>query len=181
MKYKINFGTKTKIVALLGALIIALGLTSVILRRVNAWFDTHELVFNQVINLELKRPIEVREREIEVKQIIQVINEIPHPEDLKTDIEKYIYEVFGIENYKIAIAIAKSESGLKEDAIHINSNSVDIGIFQINSIHFKKEFCQLKDIVTMKGNIDCAYEIYKTSGWNPWVAFKNGNFTNFVK
>ena len=181
MKYKVHFGTKTKIGAFVGVFILAVGLGYQGVKKINAWFDTHELVFNQVVNLELKRPIEIREREVEIKQIIQVINEIPHPEDLKTDTEKYIYEVFGIENYKIAIALARAESGLREEAIGFNVGSVDIGVFQINSVHFKKEGCSLKEVSTMKGNIDCAYKIYQASGWNPWVAFKNGNFTNFVK
>jgi len=129
-----------------------------------------------------KTPIEVKEREVEVREIVKVIGEIPNPVDLKTDTEKYIYEVFGIEDYKVAIAIARAESGLREDAININTNStIDLGIFQINSIHFKKEFCTLKDVVTMKGNVDCAYEIYKASGWSPWVAFSSGAFTSKLK
>ena len=31
-------------------------------------------------------------------------------------------------------------------------------------------------VSTIKGNVDCAYKIYQSSGWSPWVAFKNGNF-----
>ena len=177
MKYKLHFNWKVYLLAGIGAFIIALGLASAILRAVNDWYATHELVFNKIVNLELKKPFEIHEREVEVKEIIKVIGEIPNPVDLETDTEKYIYEVFGIEDYKIAIAIAKSESGLREGAFNINSNgTIDVGIFQINSVHFNKEFCTLKDVSTIKGNIDCAYELYKASGWNPWVVFSNGAF-----
>lgn len=177
-KYKIHFGWRIKFVALLGLFIIAVGFMYATLRRVNAWYAGHELVFNKVVSIEFKKPIEIKKREVEIKQIVQVINEIPNPVDLKTDTEKYIYEIFGIENYKVAIAIARAESGLREDAININTNdTVDIGIFQINSIHYKKAECQLKDIVTYKGNVDCAYKIYKASGWTPWTVFNTGAFT----
>lgn len=177
-----HFGWKTYLLGAIGLVIISAGLAYSILRSVNTWYSTHELVFNKPVTVEFKKPIEIKEREIEVKEIVKVIGEIPHPEDLKTDVEKYIYEVFGMENYKVAIAIAKSESGLREDAIGVNSNgSVDIGIFQINSVHYKKAECQLKDIVTIKGNVDCAYKIYQDSGWNPWVVFQTGAFTAKLK
>lgn len=177
-KYKLHFGWRTYLLGAIGLLIVGAGITYAILRGINTWFDKNELVFNKPVTITLKRPIEIKEREIEVKEIVKVIGEIPNPKDLETDVEKYIYEVFGIENYKIAIAIAKSESGLREDAIGVNTNgSVDIGIFQINSVHYKKDECQLQKIVTAKGNVDCAYSIYKASGWNPWVVFQTGAFT----
>jgi hypothetical protein len=34
----------------------------------------------------------------------------------------------------------------------------------------------MKNIVEAKGNVDCAYQIYKTSGWGAWTAFNNGAF-----
>lgn len=178
MKYKI--GKKEKIIAISGSIVILAGILYAGLMGVNRWFDTHEFQFNKPVTVTLQRPIEIKEREIEVKQIVQVINEIPHPEDLETDTEKYIYEVFGIEDYKIALAIARAESGLREDAINAyNTNgTVDVGIFQINSVHFSKEACSLKEVATMKGNVDCAYELYKASGWTPWVVFNNGAFTD---
>lgn len=178
---KATFGLKTKLFALFGSVILLLGFTYSIFRGVSAWFDTHTMQFNKVVNLELKRPVEVKERQVEIREIVRVINEIPHPDNLETDTEKYIYEVFGIENYKIAIAIARAESGLRDDAIGINPGSVDIGVFQINSTHFKQEGCSLAEVATIQGNIDCAYQIYQASGWNPWVVFQSGAFTNNLK
>lgn len=174
---KLHINKKTWLLALIGVFIIACGLMYAILKGVNTWFGTHELVFNKPMVVTFSKPIEIKTREVPTKEIVRVMEEIPNPKDLETDTEKYIYEKFGIEDYKIAIAIAKSESGLREGAFNINTNgTIDIGVFQINSVHFTKEFCTLKDVSTMKGNVDCAYELYKASGWNPWVAFQNGNF-----
>lgn len=173
---------KRLLILLTLAFIITLGITYAILRAVNRWFDRYELVFNKPVSVTIKRPIEIKERQVEVKEIVRVINEIPHPADLKTDTEKYIYEVFGIEDYKVAIAVFRAESGLREDAINVNTNgSVDVGVAQINSVHFKKEGCSLKEVATMKGNIDCAYKIYKASGWSPWVVFQKGTFLSNLK
>lgn len=171
---------KTYTIAGILMLIIIAGLTVTILRGISAWFDRNTLQFNQMVEVKFNKPIEVKERQIEVAQVVKVMETIPHPEDLETDTEKYIYEVFGIEDYKIALAIARSESGLREDAINAyNTNgTIDVGIFQINSVHFSKEGCSLKEVATMQGNVDCAYSIYKQSGWNPWVVFQTGAFKN---
>ena len=178
LKVKRHLSWKPKALALLLVFLLAMGLCNAGLRAVNNWFEHYRFQFNKPVVVTFKAPIEIKEREIEVREIVKVIGEIPNPVDLKTDTEKYIYEKFGIEDYKVAIAITRAESGLREDAININTNStIDLGIFQINSVHFKKEFCTLKDVVTMKGNVDCAYEIYKASGWSPWVAFNTGAFT----
>lgn len=169
---------KTYALAAILMLIMIAGLTTAILRGITAWFDRNTLEFNKVVEVKFNKPIEVKERQIEVSQVVKVMETIPHPDDLETDVEKYIYEVFGIEDYKIALAIARSESGLREDALNTyNSNgTIDVGIFQINSVHFTKDGCSLKEVATMKGNVDCAYQIYQASGWTPWVVFNNGAF-----
>ena len=96
--------------------------------------------------------------------------------------EKYICDKWGIADCKIALAVAKAESGMREQAFNINTNNtVDIGIFQINSIHFNKEGCSLKEITDAYKNVDCAYQIYKASGWNAWSAFNNSSFKNNLK
>ena len=176
---KTRLGRKEKLLGLIAFLIILLVFTYAILGAVSGWFDTHTIKYNKVLEVIVRKPIEITERKAEVREIIKVINEIPNPVDLKTDTEKYIYEVFGIENYKLAIAIARAESGLREEAFNVNTNgSIDIGVFQINSVHFKKAGCSLKEVSTVKGNVDCAYSIFKTSGFNPWVAWKTGSFKN---
>jgi len=173
---------KTIALGAIGATIILAGLVVAILKAITGWYDTHTIEFKQPVEVVFNKPIQVQERKVEVKEIVQVMESIPHPSDLKTDTELYIYEVFGIENYKIAIAIARAESGLREDAININTNdTIDVGVFQINQVHFKKEGCSLKEISDMKGNVDCAFQIYEASGWNPWVAYNSGSFTAHIK
>jgi len=188
LKHKIHINKKTYLLAFIGLVIIVAGLTTSVLKALNTWWATHELVFNKVVNLELKRPIEIKDRQIETQEIIKIIETIPAPEDLETDIEKYVYEVFGIENYRLALAIFKSESGLREDALNTyNENrTVDYGVAQINSTHWDKiEGCSLKEIVEYKGNIDCAYILWdrangtagdKKGSFSPWSAFKSGAF-----
>lgn len=175
--YKLNINRKTKVIALIGAFIVACGITYSILRAINDWYATHTLQFNKMVEVKFQKPLEIKERVVETKEIVKVINEVKEPQDLETDAEKYIYEKFGIENYKVAIAVARAESGMREDAIGINTNNtIDVGIFQINQIHFKKDGCSLAEVSTIKGNVDCAYQIFEDQGWKPWVAFNTGRF-----
>jgi hypothetical protein len=98
-------------------------------------------------------------------------------ENKLTAVEKILLEVFGVEDFKMARAVAKAESGLREDAFHANTNgTIDVGIFQINSIHFGREGCSFKELVNMESNIKCAKKIYDEQGWGPWVVFNTGAF-----
>lgn len=185
---KLRIDRKAKVIIFIIALILIIALANKGLQEVNVWFATHYLQFNKVVNIELKKPIEIRERKVETQEIVRIIETIPNPEDLETDIEHYVYEVFGIENYRLALAIFSAESGLKEDAWHINTNaSIDYGIAQINSVNWKVEGCSLKEIVDAKKNIDCAYVLWDRADgevgngrgkFTPWSAFKNGAFIN---
>ena len=85
MHYKLNFGLKTKLIASLGALILVVGLFSAILQAITRWYDTHTFQFNQPIVVDFNAPIEIKDRQIEIKEIVKVINEIPNPVDLKTE------------------------------------------------------------------------------------------------
>jgi hypothetical protein len=174
---KSNFGWKTKVIALVGALIIACGFMYAILKGVSRWFDTHALKFNSPIVISFNKPVEVEERKVARTEIVRIVEEIPEYKDL-TDIEKYICDKWGVYDCKLAISIARAESGMNELAFNAynTNNTLDIGIFQVNSVHFNKEGCSLKDLVDAKKNIDCAYEIYKDSGWNAWSVYKSGAF-----
>jgi O-phosphoseryl-tRNA(Cys) synthetase len=79
---------------------------------------------------------------------------------------------------KVAIAISKAENGTRAcNRIHQNKNgSVDIGVFQVNSVHAAKG-----NLYDCTENIKVAHKIYKDSGFNAWVAYKNGNYLAYLK
>lgn len=69
-----------------------------------------------------------------------------------------------------ALKIAKCESGLRADAWNENTNgSVDVGVFQINSVHGIRAKWLLNDEV----NIRVAKQIFdEQGGWHAWVCKK---------
>lgn len=159
---------------LAGSLIILLlGLTALV--KVNQWYETHKLVFKPPVELTFNKPVTVEKREM-IAPVIQIVEELPDLENL-TPIEEYICEKWGAYDCKTALAIARAESKINPEAYNINTNNtIDVGIFQINSVHFSKDGCSLKDLVDEYKNVDCAYQIWEASGWHPWVAFTNGAF-----
>jgi len=168
-----------KIVLLGLAIVIVLTLAVFYLTKtLNAWFDHHYLQFNKTLTVELAWPVEAKEREYPTEELARILEEIPAPEDLKSDEEKAIYEVFGLEDYRFAIAIARAESGLRRGAF--NRSSDDVGLFQINWVHWSpdspsyKEECDLSLISTLEGNARCAYRLFTDSGWGPWVVYTKG-------
>ncbi len=148
-----------------------------IIIKVNSWFDSHYFNFNQPVKVAFLPPVEVKVRKL---QVIEYKVILEYPEEIDTPIEKYICDKFGVYDCKTALAVSKAENGTRQpDRFNINTNgTIDVGIFQINSIHFKKEGCSLAEIVDAEKNVDCAYKIFKDSGWSAWVGFKNGNYLN---
>lgn len=57
------------------------------------------------------------------------------------------------------VKIGYVESRYNQAAIRVNKNhTVDIGMFQVNSVHWSKE-CKGIDVTTLQGNADCAAKI----------------------
>lgn len=168
------------------AVVIGLG-TVVIL--VNGWFETHRLIFKSPVVVNFNKPITIEERKPEV--IVEKFV-LDYPDPINTPLEKYICEKWGPFDCKTALAVFTAESGLREDAININTNNtIDVGIGQINSVHFKKTGCSLKEITDAYKNVDCAYRIWDESdpehklgdgkgSFMPWVGFWNGNFKSHL-
>lgn len=158
------------------------------IKKIADWFNDNEVIFNKVINIDVQKPISIKKREktINIVEVAQVVDNLPKAQ---TPIEQYICDKWGVTECKLAIAVARAE-GLKydkegnviPDAYNVNKNGTfDLGVFQINSVHFKKDMCHLKDMVDPYKNVDCAYEIYQDSGWNAWSAFKNGSYAQYLK
>lgn len=122
--------------------------------------------------------LEVKPREV----TINITKIEAHKIETETDTEAKICEAFGVADCKMALAIMKAESGGKVEAYSVNTNgSIDVGLFQINSVHFNTKGCSLGEVVTEAGNIACALSIFQKSGWSPWVAYTSGAFQKFLK
>lgn len=142
------------------------------------WFDRNRLVFHAPIEISLFQPVKVEERKPEI--IVERFA-LDYPGQIDTPIKKYICDKWGPYDCKTALAVFTAESGLREDAIHINTNNtIDVGIAQINTVHFKKPGCSIKDLVDQYKNVDCAYQIWLEQGFTPWVGFTNGNFKSHL-
>ena len=166
-----------KTLVFVGLILIMVGMATLTV-LVNSFFEKNRLVFHTPIEVVLFPIVRIEERKPET--IIQNYI-LDYPDDIDTPIEKYICEKWGPFDCKTALAVAKAESGMREDAININNNNtIDYGIFQINSVHFKKPGCSMKDLVIAEKNVDCAYSIWKAQGWSPWVAFNSGSFKSHL-
>src|SRR3990167_430153 len=137
------------------------------------WFNSYQIRFNQILKVEVKQPFEIVKREPVIKQVL-----LEYPGEIDSDIKRFICDTFGPYNCRIALAVASVE-GLNHppDGFNINTNgTIDVGYFRVNSIHFKKPGCSLSEVITEKGNVLCAYSIWKQQGnWSAWVGFTNGN------
>ena len=90
------------------------------------------------------------------------------------EVERLIWEHFGVENGAEALECAKAESGLRAGAINYNRNgSIDRGIFQVNSIHCGKIDGNCADaLFDVEKNIEMAKSIFDDRGWQAWYACK---------
>jgi hypothetical protein len=176
---------KLKIVGILCVLLLVIGFIFALVRSVAMWFDGHQVRFNQVVQVQTQWPITIVNREVVTKEIVTILEKIPAPEDLTSEPEKLIYKYFGIEHYRMAIAVSRCE-GLNHpaDGFNVNSNgSIDVGYMRVNSVNFKTPGCSLLEVATPEGNISCAYKIWDRAdgiegngkgSFEPWVGFTNG-------
>lgn len=96
-------------------------------------------------------------------------------------VKKYIREVFKDVSKKEqdkVIAVFTSESGLNCKAV---SKTKDVGVAQINSIHWKR-FGGKEKLMGCAENIRAAHTIYKEWGnsLRPWTNYKNGRYKAFL-
>jgi hypothetical protein len=167
---KVNEHSKLIISVLVAILAILFG--SITLVKTNEFFDKNYLQFNQIIKVVFQKPIEIKKRVPIIQKIV-----LDYPKEIDTPLKKYICDKFGPYDCKTALAIADAESGFQEQVVHINTNNtIDVGIFQINEVHFKQAGCSLKEIVDAYKNVDCAFGIFQGSGWGPWTTYTNGSY-----
>ena len=187
MKPKIHIN-KLKITIFSAIALLAILIIGVAVIRINDWFENNKFEFSPLVNIVFNQPVRIVKREVPTQEIIRIIETIPAPEDLETDIEHYIYEKFGIENYRLALAIAMAESHMNCNAIGLNETSVDLGLFQVNSLWLKDY--SLLQLADCKGNVDAAYRIWDRGdgeegngkgSFNPWTVAKNGAYLKYLE
>lgn len=111
----------------------------------------------------------------------EYINKRPTDEFVASLVRSYPWD------YSTAIRLAKSENyyNLTKSfdcaRSHTNNDgSVDVGLFQINSIHATRLATlgmTMEDMKDCRKNADYAYNwVYKHSGWQPWSAYINGSY-----
>jgi hypothetical protein len=146
---------------------------------VSAKVQQLDLKWQSPVSVSFQQMILVSEKpkNSQVIHVVETVHAEPQPDPLNP-LQRYICNKFG-DQCKTALAVAMAESRQNPEALNKNTNGTfDIGTFQINSIHFKR--CPLKQLVDPYGNIDCAFEIYSEQGWNPWVAYKNKSYLNYL-
>lgn len=146
--------------------------------------QSYEIVKNPIVQATFKWPLEIRVKE-EAK-VIEKIIEPATPDQVDTNIKKYACEKFGEFHCLTMIAVFQGESGWDNTKWNYNTNdTLDYGIAQINSVHWKQAGCALQDIVDEINNIDCAYKIWDRAdgkegdnqgSFSPWVVYQNGNY-----
>lgn len=128
-----------------------------------------------------------------VVQVVPVVHaksleDTAAPAVKEKSVEDLIIETFG-DNWKIAYAVARAESGLREDAIGDHTldfrgkdgkvYGMSLGVFQIRYLPGRPK---VKDLLDAKFNIEYAYKLSKGgTDWSPWSAYKNGAYKAFMK
>jgi len=81
---------------------------------------------------------------------------------------------FVISEIKNMFLIASMESGLNPSAINYNKNgTVDTGLFQINSVWYKRCGVNSTDLYDVQTNIKCALFVLRNQGLSAWVTWNN--------
>lgn len=175
---RIHFNWKFKAGIILAIVLISAWLSWQAIKAVNSYFETHYFQYNKVLTVILKPPLQVMKRIPKTEKFV-----LDYPHEIDTPIKKYICDKFGVWDCKTALAIVDAESHFQEEAIHVNDNgTVDLGCWQINSIHFKAGTITAKDALDCKKATDWAYNKFKADkGWSAWSTFINGSFKDFIE
>lgn len=117
--------------------------------------DTHSSIIHNAINMPQKALVDKKTMDYS-----------------SSEIERLICQYFGDIDCKIAIAIAKAESGLRCEAVgdgHLDPKSY--GVFQIRGFATRPPVAELLDC---EKNIAYAKQMFDRQGWGPWSAYTSG-------
>ena len=114
--------------------------------------------------------------DLTAQRVSEALYPIPVVEALEVNFEpsmtiaEHICAATDGQNCDVLVNLAKCESSLNPDAYHINNNkTVDLGLFQINSVHYKKD----------NMSAVCALDVYCSARWSN-EQIKNGNLHIWV-
>ena len=102
--------------------------------------------------------------------------ELPAPqlegcERYRSLISQYSWDV------SIAMAVMQAESSCNPAAY---SETRDRGLMQINAVHADKVDGNLDRLFDPATNIQVAYRVYQSQGWNGWMAYVNGKHLKYL-
>jgi hypothetical protein len=152
------------------------GVAHITERAVN-WGANHELIVDLwPVNISTNKIIEVKDREplTVLSPVVSTLIEedISTVFDSMSEVDKYLYEKFGPEEFKVVSAIQDCENGSENPELLVDepNGTKSVGVMMINSVHWGQDYCGgLHELTTIKGNIDCAYNIWERNGsYNAW-------------
>jgi len=121
-----------------------------------------------VVDDEVPKPIEFEE--------LSIVN--PEPAEDNENIEDKIKRIFP-EDWRMAIAIFKAESGLRADAKgDTNTPYPSIGVAQIRML--PERGLNEEDLKDPEYNLQYARLLKDKSGWYPWSCYKNGSYKKYI-
>jgi len=148
------------------------------------FFDENALIVKLPVEVAVKtnRVVEIQPRvkTTIVSEKTEKVAEIVAGEENK-DLATYICEKWGVVECKTALAVAKAESGMMCDAIHVNSDdSVDLGLWQIH-VPSHKDRISIPDMLDCFKATDYAYQLYtEQGGFQAWSAYLNDRYLTFL-
>lgn len=108
----------------------------------------------------------------------------PEPTAIRGDGREYfdLFTKYFSDDAEVMYAVAQCESGLQPNAYNTynRNKTVDIGLLQINSIHWNKKGCDPETLLTVEGNLACAKKIFDHQGFRAWSAYKSGCYKEFL-
>lgn len=82
-------------------------------------------------------------------------------------------------NWDISIAMAVMQAESSCDPTQL-SPTADRGLMQINAVHADMVNGNLDALYDPTTNIQVAYRVYLSQGWNGWSAYKSGAYLKFL-
>jgi len=82
-------------------------------------------------------------------------------------------------DYKTAMAVLKAESGCDSSIVNWGDNHKvcmgSAGLFQIGCVN-----ASIEEMKNPKANIQKAYDLYSERGWQPWGAYTDGRYLQYL-